>query len=342
MAARILPIVRNLTVSTEEFTVGSRDVLDGCVATGPHRLLRFDILCHNAGDADLVLEPPGTRPDLFEFSPEDGRYRLRDFVHVALEDAAGNPIGESHKRSFCLIDVERIEPGAREAPQFTDCNVRQGISAGWADVYRRHLPCQYVVIDEVPDGDYRLRVDVDAPRVVPGAGVASLTVALRLDGDTVALRETAPAPPPPPRTEWPLEALAHDVLDAADLSAVPLYLAPGFLGHGLVPFDGAAGPIDAAGYRSLLADQLAAFAEIRTVFGLRIVERDWIARSWTRTALHVGAYHGAPATQRPVEVRGVTVARIERGQLAEQWDVVDAGWLAALGGTRLSALEPAE
>lgn len=42
----------------------------------------------------------------------------------------------------------------------------QGISAGWADAHRRHLPWQYIVIDDVPDGDYRLRVDVYAARVL--------------------------------------------------------------------------------------------------------------------------------------------------------------------------------
>jgi hypothetical protein len=42
MSARLIPIVRNLIVAREVFTVGSRDVLHGCVAPGPHRL-RFDM-----------------------------------------------------------------------------------------------------------------------------------------------------------------------------------------------------------------------------------------------------------------------------------------------------------
>jgi hypothetical protein len=187
MGARLVPIVRNFTISQEVFTIGSRDVLDGCITPGAHRLLRFDVLCHNSGDADIVVGAPSARPDLFKFSTVDGRYYLHDFVHVALEDDAGNPVAAGRKRSFCLVDVERIDPWARAKPQFTECNVWQGISAGWADLYPAHLKCQYVMIDGVADGTYTLRVSIDAQRVLPDApGASSVAVRLHLAGNTVA------------------------------------------------------------------------------------------------------------------------------------------------------------
>jgi len=67
MSARLVPIVRNFVISHDVFTVGSPDVRDGCITPGPHRLLRFDVLCHNAGDTDIVLGAPASRPDLFAF-----------------------------------------------------------------------------------------------------------------------------------------------------------------------------------------------------------------------------------------------------------------------------------
>jgi len=186
MTARLVPIVRNFVLSQEVFTVGSPDVIDGCITPGAHRLLRFDVLCHNSGDTDLVVGPPTARPDLFAVSAVDRRYYLDDFVHVALEDAAGAQVAVGRKRSFCLVDIERIDAGARGTPQFTDCNSNQGISAGWADLYPARLKCQYIVIDSVPDGTYTLRVRIDAQRILPDeAGNSSVTTRLRLGGDAV-------------------------------------------------------------------------------------------------------------------------------------------------------------
>jgi hypothetical protein len=363
MAARLVPIARNFALSREVFTVGSRDVRSGCVAPGAHRLLRFDVLCHNAGDTDLVIGPPSARPDLFEYSTIDQRYYLHDFVHVALADAAGEIVAEGHKRSFCLMDLERIDPGARQTQQFHDCNTNQGISAGWADVYRARLPCQYLVVDDVPDGRYQLRIEIDAQRVLPDGPDSTLTLALELAGDTVAVvTPEAPAPlpgadsptqplpmvtdplPPPPyigRELSPLEVFAHVVVDSADPQAAARYLAPGFVGHG-VALDRGDHALDAAGYRAVLDELVAAFSGLRTALGPQLTERDWIAAAWSRTGLHVGPFGGLAATRRPVEIRGVSIARIERGRIAEQWDVVDPSWLLGIGAARVTALEPPE
>ncbi len=372
MTARLVPIVRNFAISYDVFTVGSPDVRGGCITPGEHRLLRFDVLCHNAGDTDIVLGEPSSRPDLFAFSQDDRRYYLPDFVHVVLEDAAGTQVSVGHKR-VCLIDVERIDAWGRDTPQFTDCNVNQGISAGWADLYRASLKCQYVVIDGVPDGTYTLRVSIDAQRILPGdAGDSSLMVQLRLAGDTVTAvgggSVVAPSPawtpaplvaPSPVWTPAPLvapspawtpasvvaphgllEDFAHEVIDAGDLSAAQRYLAPSFLGHGVSLLDPGADPIDLTTYTALLRELSAAFDGVRTTFDTSFAENDWVAASWTRRGVHVGPYGGLPPSRRSIEINGVSIARLEHGRIAEQWDVVDLGWWIAMGGVQISALEP--
>ena len=376
MSARLVPLVRNFVISHDVFTVGSPDVRDGCVTPGSHRLLRFDVLCHNAGDTDIVLGAPASRPDLFAFSQDDRRYYLHDFVHVVLEDAAGTRVAVGRKRGVCLIDVERIEAWGRDTPQFTDCNVSQGISAGWADLYRGSLKCQYVVIDGVPDGTYTLRVSIDVQRILPDeAGDSSLTTQLRLGSDTVTAvgGGSVVAPPPartparviaPPQAWTPapvvapspaasigkhppddpssglLEDFAHEVIDAGDLSAAQRYLAPSFLGHGVSLLDPGADPIDLTTYTALLRELSAAFDGVRTTFGTSLAERDWVAASWTRRGVHVGPYGGLPPSRRSIEINGVSIARLEHGRIAEQWDVVDVGWWIAIGGAGISALEP--
>jgi len=366
MSARLVPIVRNFVISHDVFTIGSPDVRDGCITPGSHRLLRFDVLCHNAGDTDIVLGPPSARPDLFAFSEVDHRYYLHDFVHVVLEDAAGARVAVGRKRGVCLIDVERIDAWARETPQFTDCNVSQGISAGWADLYRASLKCQYAVIDDVPDGTYTLRVSIDAQRILPDdAGNSSLMVQLRLGGDTVtAVGGGSVVAPPPARTparviaplpgasigknrpddpsSGLLEDFAHEVIDAGDLSAAQRYLAPSFLGHGVSLLDPGADPIDLTTYTALLRELSAAFDGVRTTFGTSLVERDWVAASWTRRGVHVGHYGGLPPSRRSIEINGVSIARLEHGRIAEQWDVVYVGWWIAIGRAGISALEPPE
>jgi hypothetical protein len=65
-------IVRNFYIRRDSFGPNDHDVQDGCVTPGQHRVLRFDFLSHNAGDADLVVGSPAARPDLFVWSAAHG------------------------------------------------------------------------------------------------------------------------------------------------------------------------------------------------------------------------------------------------------------------------------
>jgi hypothetical protein len=63
MGADLVTIVRHFRIEpSTTFTSTSGDVLDACVAPGTYKLLRFDFLSHNAGNADLAFGSPPPPP----------------------------------------------------------------------------------------------------------------------------------------------------------------------------------------------------------------------------------------------------------------------------------------
>src|SRR5262245_6394279 len=187
MGVNLVTRVRSFSIETRTFSASDHDVQDGCVTPGTHKLLRFDFLSHNAGDADLVIRSPAARPDLFVWSSGHGHYHLKDFNEFLFFDASGNLATVGYKQAFCAIDIERIGPNASATGRFHNCNSDQGISAGWADVYSAFLPCQYVVIDGLPNGDYTLQSTTNAQHRVGEDcfGDNTIWTGLRITGNSV-------------------------------------------------------------------------------------------------------------------------------------------------------------
>ncbi len=187
MGVNLVTRVRNFSIQNQTFSASDHDVQDGCVTPGSHKLLRFDFLSHNAGDADLVIGSPAARPDLFVWSAAHGHYHLKDFNQFLLFDAAGNLATVGYKQAFCAIDIERISSTASASGRFHDCNSNQGISAGWADVYSAFLACQFIVLDGVPDGDYTLQSTTNTQHKVGEDcyGDNTIWTGLRITGNTV-------------------------------------------------------------------------------------------------------------------------------------------------------------
>lgn len=192
MGVDLVTRVRSFAISTQIFTPDDHDVQDGCVTPGTHRIMRFDFLSYNAGNSDLVIGSPASRPDLFVWSAGHGHYHLRDFNEFLLFDTQGELATIGYKQAFCAIDIERIDPNASASGRFHDCNSDQGISSGWADVYSSGLACQYIVIDNVPDGDYTLQSTTNAKHVVSEDCFGNNTewTGLRIQGNNVT--EVAP------------------------------------------------------------------------------------------------------------------------------------------------------
>jgi len=188
------PAVRKFRVEMAVFSESSRDVQDGCVTPGEHRLLRFDLLMQNTGDQDLVVGAPADRPELFVWSAGHNHYHLTDFVEYRLLDAGGFPVTENYKQAICFFDSLRIADWARGDRQFDPgrCNEDQGLSAGWADLYRASISCQFIVIDDIPDGGYSLTATANPRLLLPEASyLDNMTcTGLQFEGDRVTVTES--------------------------------------------------------------------------------------------------------------------------------------------------------
>jgi Lysyl oxidase len=162
-------------------------LIEGGVAAGTHRVLRFTVTTPNVGTADLVVGNPldhvAAKDGLFEFASCHAHFHYRHYATYQLLSASGAPLViRAAKRGFCMIDVTpwRIEGGGGGARKFDSCGNQlvpgnQGISVGFADSYDKHIGGQYFVLDgadgqaEVPPGDYWLRIEVN-PGFTAAAG----------------------------------------------------------------------------------------------------------------------------------------------------------------------------
>lgn len=151
-------------------------------------LLRFTTALANRGDGHLeirggdvidgsqqlyqrIYNLDGSHEDAlmdgqFTFHPGHGHIHFDGYAVYALrtktpEGLPGEVIATGGKVSFCLLDITRYSSTAG-ASAFDGCGIdRQGISAGWSDVYDSRLPDQFINIATVPDGTYFLEVTVD-------------------------------------------------------------------------------------------------------------------------------------------------------------------------------------
>jgi hypothetical protein len=105
----------------------------------------------------------------FVYHAGHGHIHVEDFSQYNLRAVtAGGGVGalvaSGHKVSFALMDLAVYDltlPGAAPRAHYRDDGQIQGISAGWADVYRRQLPDQWIDITGLPSGTYWLEVLAD-------------------------------------------------------------------------------------------------------------------------------------------------------------------------------------
>jgi len=187
----LTPSVRNFTI--QQGYIGElTEVQDGCIPNGTHNLLRFDFLSENIGDEAFIAGIPLARPDMFYYHLSHHHFHMREFNQYRLVATTGNLIIPSTKPGFCLSDSEQVLQNSTVTsgyyPSTCPDNATMGISAGWADIYFSDITCQYLVIDDVPDGDYVLVVVTNAARKIPEDTYADNTasVGLHIEGATVS------------------------------------------------------------------------------------------------------------------------------------------------------------
>jgi len=147
---------------TRTFKPSDCAVIEGCVpTTGTRRLMRFNVLTPNIGDVDLVLGDPSLNPEFFEYSPCHRHYHFSGYAEYALlmNNMERTLVITGRKQAFCLLDSL---PYTDDAGRSSGYNCRfQGITAGWADLYRKTLDCQWLDVTGVPPGNYLLRVTIN-------------------------------------------------------------------------------------------------------------------------------------------------------------------------------------
>ena len=123
------------------FAEGSCATEEGAVGgTGYRRILRFDTVVMNSGNGDFVTgdrnDPNNPYAEWFKFAPCRGHYEIRDFSNCELLDNTRTVVVAAHKQGFWFEDS--LKSRGRKS-------VRQ-----WID------------ITGVPEGDYIVRVTVNA------------------------------------------------------------------------------------------------------------------------------------------------------------------------------------
>ncbi|WP_241758849.1 lysyl oxidase family protein [Pyxidicoccus parkwayensis] len=176
-------LARTLHVVRKTFAADACEVFEGCVAApGERRLLRFSTAIQNLGRASAVFPPIDSRPDLYVFDECHGHDHLKGFAGYQLRDSRGETVLTGRKQGFALLDVTSYCTDSAPSVFYDP----MGISAGWADIYTFDVPCQWVDITGLADGEYTLRVGVDESDILEEEGVYPNEVFVRmsLKGDT--------------------------------------------------------------------------------------------------------------------------------------------------------------
>ena len=167
----------DLTVDPQRFT-SQMEIIDrffdegGCAfqegavgGTGYRRILRFDTVVINGGDGDLVVgnrsDPANPYHDFFFFAPCHGHYHIAGFSVYELLNPDGTPAATGQKGGFCFEDSFKYANGKSNG---YDCSF-QGITSGWGDWYYKQLTGQWIDITGVQEGDYIVRVTINAAEI---------------------------------------------------------------------------------------------------------------------------------------------------------------------------------
>ena len=104
-------------------------------------------------------------------------------------------------------------------------------------------------------------------------------------------------------------------------------MAPSYVGH----VNGQTIPSREVG-KGFVAALLSAFPDIHYSIDDALQSDDRAAERWSATATHTGILFGLAPTRKKVSMIGMTIFRVQDGQIGELWDVWDeAGLMKQLG-----------
>jgi steroid delta-isomerase-like uncharacterized protein len=125
-----------------------------------------------------------------------------------------------------------------------------------------------------------------------------------------------------------MRRFVEEFQSGANESVAEELLAPDFVDHS--PFPGVSPDRD--GVKRLFAALHVAFPDLRATIHDQIAEGDRVATRKTLRGTHRGEFRGISPTGRAVTFDVIDFVRIEKGRIAEQWNVVDLmGLLQQIG-----------
>jgi hypothetical protein len=199
----------------------ARDVQIQLSASG-QRLLRFSTTSQNVGTGVLELvagqvtgndktQPVSQRvfmedgtfqvfsAGLMTYHPEHQHFHFDGYANYFLDpvgDTAGKPGAQRRtgtKMTFCVMDTDLVDrklPGAPPRAVYRTCGSQiQGMSVGWADTYGYQLAGQEIDTTNLPDGRYRLTIEIDPYHKLleSNDGDNISTLEIELVGNTVSV-----------------------------------------------------------------------------------------------------------------------------------------------------------
>jgi steroid delta-isomerase-like uncharacterized protein len=140
----------------------------------------------------------------------------------------------------------------------------------------------------------------------------------------------APAPSPggPSNVKDIGRRFFYDLWNDGDLTLVDSLIAPDYVDHN--PLDGQ--DPGRNGVRQFVERTRIAFPDMSVSLDLQIAEGDRVANRYTFRGTHRGTFMGLAASNKPVEITGITVFRVGGGQIRERWGYIElATMLAQIG-----------
>ena len=147
------------------------EVCEGLAPAGMQYLLRFSISAVNisapdpSGINDFIVggfapegDPTCGGNSSYVYSPTHGHCHLKNLYSFELVDPKSGDLVAGKKMSFATVDSTQF---CEEAGPFQYGFETQGITPGWVDIYGSFLPGNYIVVTEVPAGDYILRATLN-------------------------------------------------------------------------------------------------------------------------------------------------------------------------------------
>jgi hypothetical protein len=128
---------------------------------GSRHVIRFSSKIWNTGTLDYYLGTVSTQPGMFNTNNCHGHAHYEGYGDYRLYDMNDSVIPAGHKNGYCVMDLCGFG-------QYNCGNM--GISSTCYDVYGAGTQCQWIDITDVPTGDYRLAVIVNALHIPDAFG----------------------------------------------------------------------------------------------------------------------------------------------------------------------------